>query len=193
MPCCSRTTSIRTTFSGDNASLDLVRVIAERLGPFDVALLSAGAAQTALVEGAFLTLTSELAAEAVRILGSPQTVALHFEGWAHYTQGADALLNAFDEAGLGDRLHVARPGREHGLPDRDRRHPAGRRRSGGRLGRQRHGRCADRRLDHRPGHRHLRALGVQKVSGEARATAPSSARSRLGTVQSCRSTRFGSK
>jgi L-ascorbate metabolism protein UlaG (beta-lactamase superfamily) len=96
--------------SGDNASLELVRLIAERLGPFDVALLSAGAAQTALAEGAFLTLTSELAAEAVRILGSPHTVALHFEGWAHYTQGADALLNAFQQAGLGDRLHVPEPG-----------------------------------------------------------------------------------
>jgi Beta-lactamase superfamily domain len=46
--------------SGDNASLELMRVIGERLVPCDFALLSAGAAQTALVGGAFLTLTSEL-------------------------------------------------------------------------------------------------------------------------------------
>jgi L-ascorbate metabolism protein UlaG (beta-lactamase superfamily) len=96
--------------SGDNASLDLVRVIAERPGPFDVALLNAGGAQTALVEGAFLTLTSELAAEAVRILGSPQTVVLHFEGWAHYTQGADTLTQAFERAGLDECLHLLEPG-----------------------------------------------------------------------------------
>jgi L-ascorbate metabolism protein UlaG (beta-lactamase superfamily) len=96
--------------SGDNASLDLVREIARRLGPFDVALLCAGAAQTALLEGAFLTLTSELAAEAVRILGSPQTVPLHFEGWAHFTQGGDTLRDAFRQAGLGDRLHLLGPG-----------------------------------------------------------------------------------
>jgi L-ascorbate metabolism protein UlaG (beta-lactamase superfamily) len=96
--------------SGDNASLKLVREIAERLGPFDVALLSAGAAQTALLEGAFLTLTSELAAEAVRILGPPQTVPLHFEGWAHFTQGGDTLREAFRQAGLGDRLHLLVPG-----------------------------------------------------------------------------------
>jgi L-ascorbate metabolism protein UlaG (beta-lactamase superfamily) len=96
--------------SGDNAWLDVVRAIAERLGPFDVALLSAGAAQTALLEGAFLTLTSELAAEAVRILGSPQTVPLHFEGWAHYTEGRDALRRAFEHAGLRPRLHVAEGG-----------------------------------------------------------------------------------
>jgi L-ascorbate metabolism protein UlaG (beta-lactamase superfamily) len=96
--------------SGDNASIDLVRTIAQRLGPFNVALLSAGAAQTALLDGAFLTLTSQLAAEAVRILGSPQAVPLHFEGWAHYTQGAETLRSAFRHAGLGERLHLLRPG-----------------------------------------------------------------------------------
>jgi L-ascorbate metabolism protein UlaG (beta-lactamase superfamily) len=98
--------------SGDNASLDLVHTIAGRLGPTDIALLSAGAARTALAAGAFLTLTSEDAAEAVRILGAPETVPLHFEGWAHYTQGADTLRHAFRHAGLSERLHVLRPG-EH--------------------------------------------------------------------------------
>jgi L-ascorbate metabolism protein UlaG (beta-lactamase superfamily) len=98
--------------SGDNASLDLVRMIAGRLGPTDIALLSAGAARTALASGAFLTLTSDDAAEAVRILGAPETVPLHFEGWAHYTQGADTLRRAFQRAGLAERLHVLRPG-EH--------------------------------------------------------------------------------
>jgi L-ascorbate metabolism protein UlaG (beta-lactamase superfamily) len=96
--------------SGDNASLDLVHEIAKRLGPVDVALVFAGAAQTALVEGASLTLTSELAAEAVRILGSPQTVPLHFEGWAHYTQGRDALIEAFEQADLAERLHLLERG-----------------------------------------------------------------------------------
>ena len=96
--------------SGDNASLDFVREIAERLGPFGVALLSTGAAQTALAGGAFLTLTSELAAEAVRILGSPQTVPLHFEGWAHYSQGRDTLRHAFGQAGLVECLHLPEPG-----------------------------------------------------------------------------------
>jgi L-ascorbate metabolism protein UlaG (beta-lactamase superfamily) len=85
-------------------------VIAERIDPIDVALLSAGAAQSPLITDAFLTLTSELAAEALRILGSPQTVPLHFEGWAHYTEGADALRRAFEQARLRTRLHVAERG-----------------------------------------------------------------------------------
>jgi hypothetical protein len=55
-------------------------------------------------------LTSELAAQAARILGEPEVVPLHFEGWRHYTQGADSLRRAFVHAGLESRLHVPAPG-----------------------------------------------------------------------------------
>jgi L-ascorbate metabolism protein UlaG (beta-lactamase superfamily) len=96
--------------SGDNASLDLVREIDERLGPFDVAILFAGAARTPLIDGAPLTLTSEMAAEAVHILGTPETVILHFEGWAHFTEGAESLRAAFARHRLLDRLHLPAPG-----------------------------------------------------------------------------------
>jgi L-ascorbate metabolism protein UlaG (beta-lactamase superfamily) len=96
--------------SGDNASLDHVRAVAERLGPVDVALLFAGAARTALVPDAPLTLTSEQAAQAAAVLGAPQVVPLHFEHWAHFTQDGDSLEAAFAAAGLADRLHRLRPG-----------------------------------------------------------------------------------
>jgi L-ascorbate metabolism protein UlaG (beta-lactamase superfamily) len=96
--------------SGDNASLEVVRAVADRLGPVDVAILFAGAARTALVPDADLTLTSEAAAEASRILGARAVVPLHFEGWAHFTQGRDTLPAAFERAGLANRLHLPRPG-----------------------------------------------------------------------------------
>jgi L-ascorbate metabolism protein UlaG (beta-lactamase superfamily) len=96
--------------SGDNASLGVVRAVADRLGPVDVAILFAGAAQTALVPDAYLTLTSEAAAEASRILGARAVVPLHYEGWAHFTQGRATLLAAFERAGLADLLHLPRPG-----------------------------------------------------------------------------------
>jgi L-ascorbate metabolism protein UlaG (beta-lactamase superfamily) len=102
--------SPRVYVSGDNASLDLVRAIADRLGPFDVALLNAGAAQTALVPGGYLTLTSDQAADATVILGSPEVVPLHFDGWGHFTQGADTLRGSFERAGLTDLLHLLAPG-----------------------------------------------------------------------------------
>jgi L-ascorbate metabolism protein UlaG (beta-lactamase superfamily) len=98
--------------SGDNASLDVVRAIAERLGPFDVSLLFAGAAKTALLDGALLTLGSEQAAEAAKILGTGPVIVLHFEGWAHFSQGADTVREAFARAGLSDRLHLPRLGEQ---------------------------------------------------------------------------------
>jgi hypothetical protein len=76
---------------------------------------SARGAQTTLLERAFLTLTSTLAAEAVRILGSPQTVPLHFEGWTHYTEGADTLRQAFEQSGLAARLHLLKHGERIGV------------------------------------------------------------------------------
>lgn len=98
--------------SGDNASLAVVGAIADRFASFDVALLFAGGAQTALLGDAFLTLTSAQAAEAATILRARAIVPLHFEGWAHFTQGADTLREAFERAGLTGRLHLLEPG-EH--------------------------------------------------------------------------------
>jgi hypothetical protein len=51
--------------SGDNASLDVVRTIADRIGPIDLAVLFAGAVQLAhRFDSAYLTLSSDFAAEA---------------------------------------------------------------------------------------------------------------------------------
>ncbi|MFJ9367986.1 MBL fold metallo-hydrolase [Nocardia sp. NPDC101769] len=96
--------------SGDNASLDVVRAVAERFPTIDVAMLFAGAASTALIEHGHLTLTSAEAATAARILGAWQVVPLHFDSWQHFTEGAAALLAAFTDAGLRDRLTLLRPG-----------------------------------------------------------------------------------
>jgi L-ascorbate metabolism protein UlaG (beta-lactamase superfamily) len=106
----SRAGSPNLYISGDNASIQVVRRIGERLGPFTNVLLFAGAARTALAGGAPLTLTSELAAEAVDVLGRPTTVALHFEGWAHFSEGADELRSAFEQRGLSACLRIPEPG-----------------------------------------------------------------------------------
>src|SRR5205823_6055229 len=96
--------------SGDNVSLEVVREIAARCGPVDVAVIFAGGAQTALLGDAFLTLPSAGAAEAARIIGAPHVVPIHLEGWAHFTQGPDSVKAAFTEAGLSDRLQLLEPG-----------------------------------------------------------------------------------
>ncbi|MET8101943.1 MBL fold metallo-hydrolase [Streptomyces sp. NPDC005236] len=102
--------------SGDNASLDVVREIADREGPFDVAVLFAGAARTPLVPNAPLTLTSEDAARATEILGAARVVPLHFEHWGHFTEDGSTLTKAFAEAGLTDRLRLPSPGASVRVP-----------------------------------------------------------------------------
>jgi L-ascorbate metabolism protein UlaG (beta-lactamase superfamily) len=63
---------------GDNASLDVVRSVADRVGPVEVMVPFAGTARTALVPGAYLTLTSQATAEAAKLLGARAVVPLHF-------------------------------------------------------------------------------------------------------------------
>jgi L-ascorbate metabolism protein UlaG (beta-lactamase superfamily) len=96
--------------SGDNASLDVVRRIAGRFAPVDTAVLFAGAARTSLFDGALLTLDSAQTAEAARILGARRAVPVHFDGWAHFTEGGAALREAFEAAGAAERLILLRPG-----------------------------------------------------------------------------------
>jgi L-ascorbate metabolism protein UlaG (beta-lactamase superfamily) len=99
--------------SGDNASLDVVSTIARRYAPIDIALLFAGAASVPpLFDGAFLTLSSAQAADAARILGAAVVVPVHIDSWAHFSQGAETMTLAFDEAGLADRLVMP----THGVP-----------------------------------------------------------------------------
>lgn len=89
--------------SGDNASLDLVREIADRFR-VDIAILFAGAARVPSID-APLTLTSVDAARAAQILGATVVVGLHTEDWEHFSESRADLEAAF--AGLD--LLVATP------------------------------------------------------------------------------------
>ncbi|AWS45483.1 MBL fold metallo-hydrolase [Streptosporangium sp. 'caverna'] len=91
--------------SGDNAQLGLVKEIAERFGPVDTALLFAGAPRFAgLYDGACIVLDSAQSAEAAQVLHVRRVVPLHYDSWAHFTEGRDELELAFSAAGLADRV-----------------------------------------------------------------------------------------
>ncbi len=90
--------------SGDNASRDVVRRIVEKTGEIAIAILNTGAVQLSKFDGAYLTLSADHAADVTRILGSRVVIPLHFEGWAHFTQGADELKAAFSGNGIRNRL-----------------------------------------------------------------------------------------
>ncbi|GAA3703979.1 MBL fold metallo-hydrolase [Nonomuraea antimicrobica] len=93
--------------SGDNASLDMVKQIAERFGPVETAILFAGAPRfRVLFDGALIVLDSAQTAEAAKILGARRVVPVHYDSWAHFTEGRDELVAAFTEAGLIDCLDL---------------------------------------------------------------------------------------
>lgn len=93
--------------SGDNASLGLVKEIAERFSPVDTAILFAGAPRFSVIfDGALIVLDSTQAAEAAEILGARRVVPVHYDSWAHFTEGRDELVAAFTAAGLADRLQM---------------------------------------------------------------------------------------
>ncbi|HEX3790867.1 MAG TPA: MBL fold metallo-hydrolase [Pseudonocardiaceae bacterium] len=97
--------------SGDNASIGVVTEVARRIGPVDVAVLFIGAARVPSKErGRPLTLTSQRAAAAAAVLSAPVVVPAHYDSWAHFSEGADDIVTAFDEAGLSHVLQLAPPG-----------------------------------------------------------------------------------
>jgi L-ascorbate metabolism protein UlaG (beta-lactamase superfamily) len=105
--------STRVYVSGDNASVPVAQEIGERSGPIDIAILNAGAVQIPeILGGAYLTLSSDRAAQVAESLGSQIVIPLHFEGWTHFTQGPDQLRASFAGYGLSDRLRLP----ERGVP-----------------------------------------------------------------------------
>lgn len=94
--------------SGDNASVRTVAEIARRVPGIDAAVLHAGAAR---VPGKFrgrpVSLDSVRTAAAAAILSDPVTIPVHYDGWAHFTEGRDAIVSAFDDAGLAAVLRIA--------------------------------------------------------------------------------------
>ncbi|MEU1417672.1 MBL fold metallo-hydrolase [Streptomyces sp. NPDC005731] len=91
--------------SGDNASLDAVREIAGRFAPIDTAVLFAGAPRfPGLFDNQLIVLDSAQAVEAAGILGARRVVPVHYDSWAHFTEGRDDIEAAFTAAGLSDRL-----------------------------------------------------------------------------------------
>ncbi len=96
--------------SGDNASIAHVRQVADRFA-VDVAVLFIGAARVAAKErNRPLTLTSERAAAAADLLGAARVVPAHYDSWAHFSEGREQVVRAFDDAGLSNVLCVTDPG-----------------------------------------------------------------------------------
>ncbi|MFE9580408.1 MBL fold metallo-hydrolase [Nocardia sp. NPDC006044] len=91
--------------SGDNASVDYVQRIADRVGRLDLAILNVGAANADRFGDSDMTLNGRTAVRASHALGDALVVPVHAEGWAHFSEHLDYLTHRFT---LADRAHLLR-------------------------------------------------------------------------------------
>jgi L-ascorbate metabolism protein UlaG (beta-lactamase superfamily) len=104
----SRTNAFKPIYiTGDTVWFDGVAEVQRRFQP-GLLLLFAGAAQT---RGKFnLTMNANDAIETAHVFSSALIVPLHNDSWAHFTESADDLEQAFRALGHGHRLRRLEPG-----------------------------------------------------------------------------------
>lgn len=90
-------------FSGDTVWYDGIAEISRRF-PVDYAVLNMGAARVLARAPDHLTMTADDGVAAARAFGRAAVVPLHYEGWAHFTEGRDVIARTFEEAGLDGRV-----------------------------------------------------------------------------------------
>lgn len=74
------------------------------------AIMHMGAAKVPAAGDNALTMNAEEATKLTQDLGVRAVFPAHFEGWMHYTQGRDQIIQVFEDANLGDRLNMLEPG-----------------------------------------------------------------------------------
>lgn len=92
--------------SGDNASVDRVERIVERIGKIDAAVLFVGAANVGHFGDIDLTLNARTAVQAAEVLGDAVIVPVHGEGWVHFSETLDRLSLLFEYAGREKQLRI---------------------------------------------------------------------------------------
>ncbi len=93
--------------TGDTVWYEGVAEVARRFQA-GLVLLFAGAAKT---RGAFhLTMDANDALDTAHAFPDATNVPLHYEGWAHFSQSGDDLVQSFNALGVGARLRLLEPG-----------------------------------------------------------------------------------
>ncbi|MBB5633683.1 L-ascorbate metabolism protein UlaG (beta-lactamase superfamily) [Cryobacterium mesophilum] len=89
--------------SGDNASLEVTREVADRFGGAPVMIVNAGAARVAEID-ADLTFGSGAAAKSAVTMTAQCVIGVHTEDWEHFSESRTQLEEAFSAAGLAELL-----------------------------------------------------------------------------------------
>jgi L-ascorbate metabolism protein UlaG (beta-lactamase superfamily) len=95
--------------SGDTVWFEGLAEVAQRYEARTIVLFM-GAARLKERGPDALTMTAGHAIETARTFPNATIVPVHYEGWAHFTEGRDDILRAFAGAGLSGRLCLLKPG-----------------------------------------------------------------------------------
>jgi L-ascorbate metabolism protein UlaG (beta-lactamase superfamily) len=90
--------------SGDTVWYEGVAEVAQRFH-VRAAVLFMGAARVAAVGPDPLTMTAEDAIQAAHAFPGATIIPLHYEGWAHFSESREIIERAFNQAGMGPRVH----------------------------------------------------------------------------------------
>ncbi len=89
--------------SGDTVLFEGVEEVARRYR-VGIALLHCGAARSQRLGPDPLTLTGVEAAQLAQMLGEATIIPIHYEGWAHFSEGREAIERAFAGSAAESRL-----------------------------------------------------------------------------------------
>jgi L-ascorbate metabolism protein UlaG (beta-lactamase superfamily) len=89
--------------SGDTVLFEGVEEVSRRY-QVAVALLHLGSAQVPALGPVPLTLPAEEGVQLAKMMGDAIIIPVHYEGWAHFTEGRGEIEQAFAAAGLEKRL-----------------------------------------------------------------------------------------
>lgn len=95
--------------SGDTVWFEGVAEVGQR---FDVviAVLFMGAARVAATGAAAITMTADDGVQFARACPGATIIPVHFEDWAHFSEGRDTIQRTFEAAGLAQRLRWPKRG-----------------------------------------------------------------------------------
>lgn len=96
-------------FAGDTVWYEGVAEVAQRFR-VTTAILCLGAARLREVSPEHLTMTAADALATMRAFPQAKVIPVHFDGWAHWTEGRASLANAFAEGGCASRVLWLEPG-----------------------------------------------------------------------------------
>jgi L-ascorbate metabolism protein UlaG (beta-lactamase superfamily) len=94
--------------SGDTVLFSGTEQVASRYSNVDLAILHVGQAQP--LPGFTVSLTAEQAIGFAKALGARKVLPVHFEGWAHFTEGRDSAMGVFAGSDVANRIVSVRRG-----------------------------------------------------------------------------------